>query len=440
MQTFLARQAPKLIGQVIVARSLVHKAALTVEERDALEQIMVAISTEGWSVLAGEVEPILAEIVGTQGYEALAQVGLGVDATPGPFGIVDERAIHYAQWRSAEMVGMRRDELGNLIENPNAEWQITQSTRDMMRGDIETALQEGWSNDKLRDSLMENYAFSKERAMVIARTETNKAASQGALDGYKASGVVEGKLWLTADDDKVSEECEANGAAGVLPLDADFPSGDDAPPVHPNCRCAIAPVVDFDQASATGGAESETTGGESETTGRENETNIADTVTLPEAEVAAAVEIEPEIAAPPAPEPKVTWYGNASDDFVGKMNAAVDALPDGVKQLLADNGINFQFGRRLVEDIRPDLKGVMGASTSAEFRTAWRADLASIRGLKDAALSADLKYYTDYPSEAFAEVYAQLQGAGAHSWVARDTFLSYFPNVAQYITEFLDNL
>jgi hypothetical protein len=75
---------------------------------------------------------------------------------------------------------------------------------------------------------------------------TIAANNQGNLAAYKdaaAQGIAVMKEWLSAGDDLVSEECQANEDQGPIPLDDDFDSGDDAPPLHPNCRCAIAPVV-----------------------------------------------------------------------------------------------------------------------------------------------------------------------------------------------------
>ena len=146
---------------------------------------------------------------------------------------------------------MRRDELGRLVENPDAEWAIDGSTRDFLRGAVTDAIEGGWSNDKLAGAIDDAYAFSKDRAMMIARTETQMAANKGAVAGYKASGVVQRKQWLTAEDDLVEEDCIANSEAGpagdgTLGLDEDYPSGDDAPPAHPNCRCVILPVVEFE--------------------------------------------------------------------------------------------------------------------------------------------------------------------------------------------------
>jgi hypothetical protein len=70
------------------------------------------------------------------------------------------------------------------------------------------------------------------------------ANNRGNFDAYRDSGVATGKAWLTAHDDLVEEICRDNEDAGAIPLEGDFPSGDDCPPAHPNCRCALVPVIE----------------------------------------------------------------------------------------------------------------------------------------------------------------------------------------------------
>lgn len=231
-------------------RRRIGKAELSQDEIDAIDRVLAGIDFAGWAVLVGDIDGILESIVADGAYSALAQVGLDVAAEEGKAGIVNAYAVAYAKDRAAELVGMRYDELGRLVENPDAEWAIDESTRDFLRGAVSDAIEGGWSNDKLADAIADSYGFSEERAMTIARTETQMAANAGALQGYKASGVVAAKQWVTAEDDLVEEECLDNAAAGpagdgVLALDDDYPSGDDAPPAHVNCRCVISPVVDY---------------------------------------------------------------------------------------------------------------------------------------------------------------------------------------------------
>lgn len=83
--------------------------------------------------------------------------------------------------------------------------------------------------------------MSKYRSELIARTETANALSQSSLDSMNDMGI-EGKEWITAGDDRVSDECLGNEAEGVIPVGNAFSSGVMAPPEHPDCRCTIAPA------------------------------------------------------------------------------------------------------------------------------------------------------------------------------------------------------
>jgi len=53
---------------------------------------------------------------------------------------------------------------------------------------------------------------------------------------------IDGKEWVTAGDDLVSDECQGNEAEGVIPVNQSFSGGVMGPPQHPDCRCAIAPA------------------------------------------------------------------------------------------------------------------------------------------------------------------------------------------------------
>ncbi len=83
--------------------------------------------------------------------------------------------------------------------------------------------------------------MTKYRSELIARTETAQALSQASLDTMADMGI-DGKEWVTAGDDQVSDDCLGNEAEGVIPRGQTFSGGVDAPPQHPDCRCTIAPA------------------------------------------------------------------------------------------------------------------------------------------------------------------------------------------------------
>lgn len=192
-----------------------------------------AVISIDWDELVEEVEPILKDIAAQGASDALGEVGVEDDEA-----IYGAQVATWAQDRAAEMVGKKWVD-GELVDNPNAEWVISDSTRDMIQGIVAGSIDEGATMDELSAQLQDAFAFSEERATMIARTETRLADMGGQMEAYQASGVVDGTEWSTSNDDLVSEICQGNADAGVVPLGDMYPSGDTAPPGHPNCRCCV---------------------------------------------------------------------------------------------------------------------------------------------------------------------------------------------------------
>jgi len=133
------------------------------------------------------------------------------------------QAMTYAQKRAALLVK-----------------ELNEETLEQMRGIIEYGIKQkrgipGLSRD-LRNQITN---MAKVRAKMIARTETADALESAFMDRAKDMKVT-GKECVVADPCPI---CEENGNAGVIPIDKPFPSGDMRPPFHPNCRCALAPVM-----------------------------------------------------------------------------------------------------------------------------------------------------------------------------------------------------
>ena len=76
------------------------------------------------------------------------------------------------------------------------------------------------------------------RALTIALTESSRAMNMASMDTYQEVGLEEVE-WFAADP---CPECEVNDGQ-VVPVGTEFFSGDTEPPVHPNCRCALLPVI-----------------------------------------------------------------------------------------------------------------------------------------------------------------------------------------------------
>lgn len=80
-------------------------------------------------------------------------------------------------------------------------------------------------------------------AETVAVTETARAMSAATQATYQANRI-EKKLWMLAPDQRVCPVCKGNAGQGAIPTTDRFSSGDAFPPAHPNCRCALMPVLD----------------------------------------------------------------------------------------------------------------------------------------------------------------------------------------------------
>jgi SPP1 gp7 family putative phage head morphogenesis protein len=121
---------------------------------------------------------------------------------------------------------------------------VTETTKNSIRSLVGRAAAEGWSIERLAKEILDSGAVvSKSRARMIAQTETASAYSMGSLLAYAQSKVVEGVEWLTTIDDLTCPDCKGlNGEIRDLEEKA-FSDGSIMPPRHPNCRCALAPVL-----------------------------------------------------------------------------------------------------------------------------------------------------------------------------------------------------
>jgi hypothetical protein len=174
------------------------------------------------STLIEPVEAALGKVI-EAGYKAAVSQ---VMAKAAP--VAEGDAAEYAAARAASLVS-----------------EIEETTRNLLRGTIEKALEEGWTVIQLADALVKEYAFSAQRAATIAATEINDALTHAELSAWENTGVVKAVEWSKSNLEGVCEVCEGNAEEGAVPLGSLFKSGDDGPPAHPNCRCSLIPVVEL---------------------------------------------------------------------------------------------------------------------------------------------------------------------------------------------------
>lgn len=130
--------------------------------------------------------------------------------------------------------------LGELAQQVR---RVTDTTKDEIRALIGKQADEGWSIPELAAEIRKlGEIHSKQRATLIARTETAAAYSRGSLLAYQQSGVVAAVEWLATLDDLTSPECAALHGTQA-PLGEAFADGTLHPPRHPRCRCTLVPVL-----------------------------------------------------------------------------------------------------------------------------------------------------------------------------------------------------
>lgn len=133
---------------------------------------------------------------------------------------------------------------------------VTEDTLNKLRKEVAKGLDNDEDLDSLVKRVQNSVAFDKARAEKIARTETFRMRTQGEMEAWKKSGVVEAKIWYTALDERVDPNCAAMHGEEISLSKTYFSLGDQlsngqtvnyepivGPPLHPQCRCTLLPVV-----------------------------------------------------------------------------------------------------------------------------------------------------------------------------------------------------
>jgi hypothetical protein len=188
--------------------------------QDQVDAILAGLDTGGWGALSDAMQSQLEAMVKDGGIEALIQIG--IDPT-------EAANIAIVNQVNNQAVDFAKSQAADLVKGVDA------TTIERLRGDIAEAIEGGLSTAELADALEASYAFSPQRAEMIARTELARADVGGNMIAYRASGRVSKKEWVLGSEHGIDDECNENEDQGEIPLDEQFSSGDDAPPAHPGC-------------------------------------------------------------------------------------------------------------------------------------------------------------------------------------------------------------
>jgi len=119
---------------------------------------------------------------------------------------------------------------------------LSEEVKKKLAFQIREGLLRGETIRELTKRVQEVTDKTKYEAERIARTEATRIFNQAAMDRYRRAGAQYYK-YLAAMDTRTCPKCAKN--YGKI-FKIDDPSAP-RPPCHPNCRCAIAPIIRFTQ-------------------------------------------------------------------------------------------------------------------------------------------------------------------------------------------------
>jgi hypothetical protein len=219
------------VSQVIAPHLATAKKAQG-EDPD-IDPILNLIDWEAWSALV----PMVQQELGDTGKDAVAAAFATLSLEPDGnfFDLANTSALEYAQARAAELVGKKWLN-GVLVDNPDAQWAITETTREQLRSLIAEAFAEKWTPAELAKQIDAAFTFSADRAAVIAETETAMALTAATVKTGTEAGATTKSTQMSNLHD-IDDECDDAEKAGEVPIESPYPDGSMHVPLHPRCRC-----------------------------------------------------------------------------------------------------------------------------------------------------------------------------------------------------------
>lgn len=197
--------------------------------------------------MSDAVKPSLLQVIIDTGMEAMQQIGLQPS-------LYDPYSKAITAYLTARVKKIATD--------------VNDETEKQLRATLTEGINAGESGQQLRarvEAVMGITATS--RADLIAQTEVTRAQSAADVEAWDQSGVVTGKEWYTAEDERVCPWCGPMNHKVIDLHDNYFDKGDiqtvsgknrkgeestqtyhhdyddvDGPPLHPRCRCVLLPV------------------------------------------------------------------------------------------------------------------------------------------------------------------------------------------------------
>ena len=120
-------------------------------------------------------------------------------------------------------------------------WTNTERLIDTLNEQLTHCVITGKKPTELKRLLQERFNVSYNQANTLVRTESAHIETQAAAQRYKDYGLTRYEF-LGRDEHDIG--CDCKKLNGKVFYYSEMKTGVNAPPLHPNCRCAIIPVID----------------------------------------------------------------------------------------------------------------------------------------------------------------------------------------------------
>ena len=121
------------------------------------------------------------------------------------------------------------------ITYSNRIWKNADNFNVRVMDDIESLIVSGKNPSDVKRKLMEDYGVRWDEADRLIRTESSRAYNKAARDSYTSAGIDKCEYLAESDCCDICREYKGR----KMPI-MEFPEL----PMHPNCRCTIAPIVE----------------------------------------------------------------------------------------------------------------------------------------------------------------------------------------------------
>ena len=122
-------------------------------------------------------------------------------------------------------------------------WKNVEHLVDTLNEQLIHCVVTGKNTSQLKQLLQERFNVSYKQADMLVRTEVTHIETAAAAQRYKDYGL-EKYEFLGRDNHEKELKCDCKRLNGKQFFYHEMKTGENAPPMHPNCRCTIIPVID----------------------------------------------------------------------------------------------------------------------------------------------------------------------------------------------------